>query len=43
MRFRPENMRVNAIRRRPSKVDNNRHIDVEAYKQNLRASGSLEI
>jgi Terminase large subunit, T4likevirus-type, N-terminal len=26
----------------PSKVDNNRHIDVEAYKQNLRASGSKE-
>jgi hypothetical protein len=27
----------------PSKVDNNRHIDVEAYKQNLRASGSKEL
>jgi hypothetical protein len=27
----------------PSKVDNNRHIDVEAYKQRLRASGSKEL
>src|SRR5262245_50934367 len=27
----------------PSKVDNNRHIDVEAYKQRLRASGSQEL
>jgi hypothetical protein len=27
----------------PSKVDNNCHIDVEAYKQNLRASGSKEL
>jgi hypothetical protein len=27
----------------PSRVDNNRHIDVEAYKQNLRASGSKEL
>ena len=26
----------------PSKVDNNQHIDVEAYKQRLRASGSQE-
>ena len=27
----------------PSKVDNNQHIDVEAYKQRLRASGSQEL
>jgi hypothetical protein len=27
----------------PSKVDNNQHIDVEAYKQRLRASGSKEL
>src|SRR5262245_8984510 len=27
----------------PSKVDNNRYIDVEAYKQRLRASGSQEL
>src|SRR5262249_47980689 len=27
----------------PSKVDNNVHIDVEAYKQRLRASGSKEL
>src|SRR5262249_56251864 len=27
----------------PPKVENNRHIDVEAYKQNLRASGSKEL
>jgi hypothetical protein len=27
----------------PSRVDNNRHIDVEAYKQRLRASGSQEL
>jgi len=27
----------------PSKVDNNRHIDVEAYKQRLRAAGSKEL
>src|SRR5262245_31845303 len=27
----------------PSKVDNNHHIDVEAYKQRLRASGSKEL
>jgi hypothetical protein len=27
----------------PSKVDNNRYIDVEAYKQRLRASGSKEL
>ena len=26
----------------PSKVDNNQHIDVEAYKQRLRAPGSQE-
>src|SRR5262252_5305849 len=27
----------------PSRVDNNRYIDVEAYKQRLRASGSQEL
>ena len=27
----------------PSRVDNNQHIDVEAYKQRLRASGSQEL
>ena len=27
----------------PSRVDNNQHIDVEAYKQRLRASGSKEL
>jgi hypothetical protein len=27
----------------PSKVDNNQYIDVEAYKQRLRASGSQEL
>jgi len=27
----------------PSKVDNNQHIDVEAYKQRLRACGSQEL
>jgi hypothetical protein len=27
----------------PSKVDNNHHIDVDAYKQRLRASGSKEL
>ena len=27
----------------PSRVDNNQHIDVEAYKQRLRGSGSQEL
>jgi hypothetical protein len=27
----------------PSKVDNNQHIDIEAYKKRLRASGSAEL